>query len=304
MSTLARGSLVRWPAAPGQPVGVIVAADASRVEVLFDGESDRKIFAAKAGALERVVLPRTVLRRSTGKFGIIIDAAPGELPRWLVAFDGQMLTVAEADLRPHVLDGPQSRLREGRLGSPRRFCLAVTARRYELEQQSNDLITLGEARVDIKPHQVSVAHRVVSDYPHRYLLCDEVGLGKTIEAGMVLKELRARGGAQRALVISPPNLIRQWQFELKSKFNEVFSIINTETVRYMEKSRGESGNPFLDVDSAIVSSAWITSPKWAKYVAEVDWDLVIVDEAHRRGMQEHDPRPALQVLLTKVLALP
>ena len=280
MSALPRGALVRWSAAPGQPVGVIVSADSSRVDVLFDGESELKIFVVKAGALERVVLPRTVVRRSTGKFGIIIDAAAGELPRWLVAFDGQMLTVAEADLRPHVLDDPQSRLREGRLGSPRRFCLAVTARRYELEQLSNDLITLGEARVDIKPHQVSVAHRVVSDYPHRYLLCDEVGLGKTIEAGMVLKELRARGGAQRTLVITPPNLIRQWQFELKSKFNEVFSIINTETVRYIEKSRGEVGNPFLDVDSAIVSSAWITSPKWAKYVTEVDWDLVIVDEAH------------------------
>jgi SNF2 family DNA or RNA helicase len=261
-------------------MGVIVSSDSSRVAALFDGESRPKIFAVEAGSLERVVLPRTVVRRSTGKFGIIIDAAAGDLPRWLVAFDAQMLTIAEADLRPHVLDDPQIRLREGRLGSPRRFCLAVTARRYELEQQSNDLITLGQARVDIKPHQVSVAHRVVSDYPHRYLLCDEVGLGKTIEAGMVLKELRARGGAQRALVISPPNLIRQWQFELKSKFNEVFSIINTETVRYMEKSRGESGNPFLGIESAIVSSAWITSPKWAKYVVEVDWDLVIIDEAH------------------------
>lgn len=280
MTALAIGSLVRWTAAPGQPVGVVEAVDTSRVEVRFDGESERKIFAARAGALERVALPRTVVRRSTGEVGIIIEAAPGERPRWIVAIGERMLTVAESDLRPHVLDDPQTRLRDGRLGSPGQFCLAVTARRYELEQQSNDLITLGEARVDIKPHQVSVAHRVVSDYPHRYLLCDEVGLGKTIEAGMVLKELRARGGAQRTLVISPPNLIRQWQFELKSKFNEVFSIINTETVRYMERSRGESGNPFLDVDSAIVSSAWITSPKWAKYVTEVDWDLVIVDEAH------------------------
>ena len=280
MSAIPKGALVRWSAAPGQPIGVVVDGDFSRLEVLFDGDTERKMFSAKAGVLERVVLPRTVVRRSTGKFGIVLDAAAGESPRWTVVFDGQMLTVAEADLRPHVLDDPQSRMRDGRLGSPRRFCLAVTARRYELEQLNNDLITLGEARVDIKPHQVSVAHRVVSDYPHRYLLCDEVGLGKTIEAGMVLKELRARGSANRTLVISPPNLIRQWQFELKSKFNEVFSIINTETVRYIEKSRGESGNPFLDVESAIVSSAWITSPKWAKYVTEVDWDLIIVDEAH------------------------
>jgi hypothetical protein len=64
MSTLARGSLVRWPGAPGQPVGVIVAVDASRVEVLFASESERKIFAAKAGVLESVVFPQTVVRRS------------------------------------------------------------------------------------------------------------------------------------------------------------------------------------------------------------------------------------------------
>lgn len=73
MSALPRGALVRWSAAPGQPMGVIVSADSSRVEVLFDGESERKIFAVRPGSLERVVLPRTVVRRSTGKFGIIIE---------------------------------------------------------------------------------------------------------------------------------------------------------------------------------------------------------------------------------------
>lgn len=302
MSTIRRGALVRWPSAPGQPLGVVISVDSSRVEVIFDGETERKIFVAKAGALERVALPRTVVRRSTGQFGIVVDAAAGDVPRWVVGFDGKILTVAEADLRPNVLDDPQSRILEGRLGSPRRFCLAVTARRYELEQLSNDLVTLGEARVDIKPHQVSVAHRVVSDYPHRYLLCDEVGLGKTIEAGMVLKELRARGGAQRTLVISPPNLIRQWQFELKSKFNEVFSIINTETVRYMEKSRGESGNPFVDVESAIVSSAWITSPKWAKYVSEIDWDMIIVDEAHHARTRRSGTTTSLYRLVSELVS--
>jgi len=280
MTSIPKGALVRWIAGPGQPIGAVILSEYGRLEVLFDGETERKIFNAKAGVLERVVLPHTVIRRSTGKFGLLIDAAPGDAPRWSVAFDGQILTVAESDLRPYVLNDAASRIRGGRLGSPGKFNLAVTARRYELEQLSNDLLSLGEARVDVKPHQVSVVHRVVSDYPHRYLLCDEVGLGKTIEAGMVLKELRARGGARRTLVVAPPNLVRQWQFELKTKFNEVFSIINTDTVRYLEKTQGATTNPFLSADSVIVSSAWITSAKWAKLVTEVDWDLIVVDEAH------------------------
>ena len=142
-------------------------------------------------------------------------------------------------------------------------------------------MSLGESRVDIKPHQVSVVHRVISDYPHRFLLCDEVGLGKTIEAGDDPQGASCRGGAaSRTLVIAPPNLIRQWQFELKSKFNETFSIINSDTVRYLRTTQGYDGNPFDAFDSVIVSSAWIAATEWAKLAAEVDWDMVIVDEAH------------------------
>lgn len=87
-------------------------------------------------------------------------------------------------------------------------------------------------------------HRVITSYPHRFLLCDEVGLGKTIEAGMILKELRTRGIVKRCLIIVPPNLRRQWQFELKTKFNEVFSILDADTVRYLQKTEGYTGNPF------------------------------------------------------------
>ena len=278
--TLCNGALVRWPTAPGCPTGVVGSAGANQVSVLFDGEDEPKVFSARAGVLERVGLAGMVRRISTGDVGVIQGMTTAAPPRWQVFVNGKVITVAEGDLRPHVLDDPRSRAQSGRLGSARQFALAVTARRYEVEQLTNDLVSLGESRVDLKPHQVSVVHRVVSDYPHRYLLCDEVGLGKTIEAGLVLKELRARGGAARCIAIVPPNLIRQWQFELKSKFNEVFSILNTDTVRYLKSSQGYEGNPFEKFDSVIVSSGWISGEPWSKLMAEVPWDMVIVDEAH------------------------
>lgn len=271
---------MRWPSAPGAPEGVITEVDGPRIRVKFDGDDEAKIFNARAGVLERVELRGMVRRVSTGSIGLLHAPTTAVPPRWQVILDGQILTVNEGDLRPHVLDDPHSRIVEGRLGSPMQFDLAVTARRYELEHLTNDLVSLGEARVDVKPHQVSVVHRVISDYPHRFLLCDEVGLGKTIEAGMVLKELRARGAAGRTLVIAPPNLVRQWQFELKSKFNESFSIINTDTVKVLRASQAEESNPFEVYDSVIVSSSWITMPKWSKLVVETPWDMVIVDEAH------------------------
>jgi superfamily II DNA or RNA helicase len=280
MGDLIAGALVRWPSAPGEPVGVIHEVEGPRIRVRFDGETESKIFNARAGVVERVELGGMVLRASTGAIGLLHSQTTAAPPRWQVILDGKLVTVPEADLRPHVVDDPHSRMVDGRLGTPLQFALAVTARRYELEHLTNDLVSLGEARVDIKPHQVSVVHRVISNYPHRFLLCDEVGLGKTIEAGMILKELRARGAAGRTLVIAPPNLVKQWQFELKSKFNEAFSVINSGTVKYLKETQGQAGNPFEFSDSVIVSSAWITGEKWSKLASEVPWDMVIVDEAH------------------------
>ena len=274
------GSLVRWPMAPGCPTGVVRSYGGGLVSVLFDGEDEPKLFSASASVLERVLLTGMVKRISTEDVGVIQGMTTAAPPRWHVFIESRVITIAEVDLRPHVLDDPRSRTEEGRFDSARQFALAVTARRYEIEQLTNDLVSLGESRVDLKPHQVSVVHRVVSDYPHRFLLCDEVGLGKTIEAGLVLKELRARGGAARCIAIVPPNLVRQWQFELKSKFNETFSILNSDTVRYLKSSQGYDGNPFEKFDSVIVSSRWISGAPWSKLMAEVPWDMVVVDEAH------------------------
>jgi SNF2 family DNA or RNA helicase len=289
MTDLVVGALANWPASPGSGFGVITDIDLRQVRVRFDNEADERVFRLDAGAIERVVLSGMVRRVSNGTLGMITAPSTASPPRWQVFIDGKLVTVAESDLRPHVMDDPKSRMVQGRLGSARQFALAVTARRYELENLTNDLVCLGEARVDVKPHQVSVVHRVITNYPHRFLLCDEVGLGKTIEAAMILKELRARESAIRALVIAPPNLLRQWQFELKSKFNETFSIINSETVRYLKSAQSYDGNPFEAFDSVIVSSAWVASDKWAKLAAETPWDMVIVDEAHHarvRGRQQ------------------
>lgn len=274
------GALVRWPAGPGSPLGVVVGVDGERVEVRLDGNGEVRVFNARSAGIERVPLQGSVRRLSNGTIGSLHAQATVAPPRWQILVDQRIVTVAESDLRPYVPDDPGSRILIGRLGTARQFALAVTARRYEIEQMTSDLVSLGESRVAVKPHQVSVVHRVITSYPHRFLLCDEVGLGKTIEAGMVLKELRARGGVGRCIVVAPANLLRQWQFELKSKFNETFSIINSDTVRYLRQSQGFAGNPFEIHDNVIVSSSWITTEERARQASGVSWDMVIVDEAH------------------------
>ena len=155
--------------------------------------------------------------------------------------------VPEEDLRPLPVTDPVERFQSGVIGSLQKYRLQEVTRWYKVQHLHNDLVSLGQAQVDIKPHQVSVVHQVISNYPHRFLLCDEVGLGKTIEAGMILKELRAREPDLRVLAIVPPNLVGQWQFEMKSKFNESFAVLNTQTVRHLS-NQGYAGNPFAHPD--------------------------------------------------------
>ncbi|MBC9820518.1 helicase-related protein [Terrabacter sp. MAHUQ-38] len=260
--------------------GVITELTGHHVTVQFDDFDDVRIFRRAPQIVRRVELSGSVRRVTTGEIGVVQGLSNAEPPRWNVAVGSHVTVVQEKDLRPHILMDPANRLRNGMVGTPRQFWLALTAHAHHLEALNRDLIALGESRIDLKPHQVSVVHRVISAYPHRFLLCDEVGLGKTIEAGVILKELRARKGADRVLIVVPPNLMRQWQYELKTKFNETFSIINSETARYLRNQHGADTNPFEHIKSSIVSSSWITTREWNRLATAVDWDLVIVDEAH------------------------
>jgi SNF2 family DNA or RNA helicase len=140
------------------------------------------------------------------------------------------------------------------------------------------LAGLTNARIEPKAHQVSIARTVVQKRQARMILADEVGLGKTIEAGLILKELRARGLAERVLVICPASLQMQWQSELLTKFNEPFEIIDGPFAKHLSKN---SKNPFSQKDFIICSLPFAAKDSRAEQIIEAGWDLVIFDEAHR-----------------------
>ena len=287
---LVRGALVRWTRGSGY--AVVQAISDQRIVVRWDEErhDHPTTFTAKDPPLVRVDVKNghVCRRRSTDQIVVPQETVAPDPPVWrclLLADDSPYsVNIEEADLRPIPITNPIDRVAAGKIGSLARYRLREVTRWYRTQHFHDDLVSLGETGVDLKPHQVSVVHRVVANYPHRFLLCDEVGLGKTIEAGAVVKELRARRVVQRVLAIVPPNLVRQWQFEMKTKFNEVFAILNFATVGYLQ-DQGKVGNPFLHFDCVLCSSRWVESPKWAKLCAAVDWDLVIVDEAHHARHQ-------------------
>ena len=272
--------------------------------MIFDN-GDEHTFAIASGAIAPD--PFRVgdhVMRSDGTLGVIIaEVESQEYPTWSVSWaNGTTSSAVETTLRRAIRKDPIARFEAGDIGSAESFNLKSVAADTWYRHLHDDLVSLGSARVDLKPHQVSVVHRVISDYPHRYLLCDEVGLGKTIEAAMIVKELRARGHAKRVLVLVPSGLARQWQFELKTKFNETFAVFNSATLDYL-KNKGPE-NPWLDHDSVIASHSWASwKEERREEIASVPWDLVIVDEAHHARRQRRGNRTQETNLYRLVSAL-
>ena len=146
------------------------------------------------------------------------------------------------------------------------------------------------------PHQLHVLNRAVSDNNIRYILADEVGLGKTIEAGLIIEELKARGLIKRILVVCPTGLVTQWNIEMEEKFGEKFRIILPEdydTIRKITDSDDVYGqfdqviSPMDSIKPLEKRSGW-TEERIEQYneeriysIINSGWDLVIIDEAHR-----------------------
>jgi len=148
------------------------------------------------------------------------------------------------------------------------YDLRREAERIALVPGFDRLITLDANAIKELPHQIDVAQRVLRDMGGRAILADEVGLGKTIEASIIYKELAIRGLARRALILTPASLVGQWQGELEEKFFERFE---TPT----------DADDWQRVTKAIISHDRARSRRHAEEILRHRWDLVIVDEAHK-----------------------
>ena len=135
---------------------------------------------------------------------------------------------------------------------------------------------LTSARIDLLPHQVVLTHRVATASPRRFLIADEVGLGKTVETALILRELASRGELQRALMVVPAGLVNNWHRELNEVFGLDFEVFGSEGNVTDRKS-----NAFAKHDRLIASIDTLKRPARVKRLLEAPrWDLVVFDEAH------------------------
>lgn len=215
-----------------------------------------------------------VILQATGEIGVVTALGGGlAVVKWA---SGNKVVNEEA-LRL-AAESPIELLAEGELSDGRAYGLRLQAAYLRHAYQYDPKSGLSNARVEPKLHQVFTAHRVTNKLFPRMILADEVGLGKTIEAGLIVKELRARQVIDRVLVICPASLQHQWQYEMETKFNEEFEIYNKIAVKFLGK---DDSNPWMKRKGAIASYEFAIKPKNMEQIVEADWDLIIFDEAHR-----------------------
>jgi len=178
----------------------------------------------------------------------------------------------------------------------------LIASKIKNEMARGILSAIGDSIIPL-PHQVYALNRALSNNEIRYLIADEVGLGKTIEAGLIIKELKIRGLIKKILIVAPKGLITQWHDEMMTKFNEDFKIFLPEDFETIKRLY-DNPNPWANFEQVICSMDSIkplerrhgwSEERIADYnknriqsLLKADWDLIVIDEAHRVGGSSSD----------------
>lgn len=274
-------------------LGTVVAIDARTVTLLFPAIGENRLYARSDAPVTRVMFNPGDLITSHEGWQLRVEDVQEQ--QGLLTYTGMREDTQEADiqLREVLLDSklvfskPQDRLFAGQLDRMDRFALRYRARKYQSEQYRQPWSGLRGMRTNLIPHQLHIARDVGRRYAPRVLLADEVGLGKTIEAGMIIHQQLLAGAAERVLIVVPETLQHQWLVEMLRRFNLRFSLFDDD--RYAE-ARHESDNPFETEQLIICSLDFVRRNKQRlEHLADAQWDLLVVDEAHHLVWSEEAP---------------
>lgn len=184
------------------------------------------------------------------------------------------------------------RLLAGQVDPLNWFALRYHSLQQRSRQQQSGLWGLVGPRIQPIPHQLYIAREVADRMAPRVLLADEVGLGKTIEAGLIIHRQLLSGRAGRVALIVPESLVHQWLVELLRRFNLQATIFDHEMFR-----ASDADNPFEDTQIALLSLDWITGDEQARNaLLAASWDILVVDEAHHLGWTPEQASPAYQLV--------
>jgi ATP-dependent helicase HepA len=280
---------------PELGLGIILKAEFGRVEILFPAANEHRQYALKTAALRRVEFKDGDRIKTHDGTELVVDSIEERKGLFVYLAGGR--EVAEAELSDTIsFSKPEERLLAGQVDDLRTFALRVEALVWRSRMRQSPVRGLTGGRVDLLPHQMFIATQVAARLLPRVLLADEVGLGKTIEAGLILHRLHLTGRAGRVLILVPEPLIHQWFVELLRRFNLLFSLFDEERCEAIESGDAEA-NPFLDSQLVLASQEWLAgNAKRSVQAQAAGWDLLVVDEAHHLEWSPDAPGAAYSLV--------
>lgn len=284
MNSLTPGQ--RWfsSAEPELGLGTVMRLNGRQVQLVFTGSGMVRLYALGSAPLLRAAF-RPGERIRVGGVDKLVERS--ELIDGLLYYQCGDCLHCEGELdAEQPVSQADSRLLSGRVDRNDQFELRRECLERRASAKSHPGWGILGARVDLIPHQLRVAEIAAERRPPRLLLADEVGLGKTIEACLIVAQLLANGRARRVLVLVPESLVNQWFIEWLRRFNLAFAIYDEERCESLELAE-QKQNPFEDEQCIIASVDWLSSHgKRSKQVLSADWDVLLVDEAHHLGWSE------------------
>lgn len=259
-------------------LGIVTLVEGRHVQIRFPAAEEERSYAADNAPLSRIIYKKgELISTATLQNLEVTDVQEdrGVLIYTAMDEEGHSVRISEVALDCFInVFTPQQRFFSYQTDKLSSFKLRIdTLNHFSRLQQSSVRGLLG-SRTNHLAHQVYIAHEVAQRYAPRVLLADEVGLGKTIEAGMILHYQLYTGRAKRVLIVVPNNLIHQWLVEMIRRFNLNFSIID-------ESYFDAHDNPFAHEQLALCSLDFLTHHQAAcEQASTCTWDLVIIDEAH------------------------
>jgi ATP-dependent helicase HepA len=293
MNEFVPGQRVISDTEPELGLGTITSVEHRTLAVEFAASGENRVYTRQQPPLHRVRFG--VGDHVQNRQGATIQIEAVQEQQGLLIYvgkteDGTVCDLPEAELNDLTqLSKPSDRLLSGQLDNETWYRLRYESREYLHHLLPSPIYGLSGARVSLLPHQLFIAHEVANRNAPRVLLADEVGLGKTIEAGLILHQQVLRERVKRALLIVPEPLLHQWLVEMLRRFNLRFSLFNEDRCAgHVE----DDGNPFLSEQLVLCSlDFFIQHPEWMTQALAAGWDMLVVDEAHHLQWQPQQPSP-------------
>jgi ATP-dependent helicase HepA len=279
-------------------LGVVTEAGHRTVTLLFPATGEQRTYASESAPLTRVrVADGDAIQNLAGKTLTVVShkEAGGLITYTVIDNNKQTSELDEGELNHQMqLSRPTDRLFSGQIDSDKSFQLRYLSRVHANRVIHSEVHGLTGGRTSLLPHQLYIAHEVARRYAPRVLLADEVGLGKTIEAGLIIHQQLLTERAHRILIVVPESLVHQWLVEMLRRFNLHFSIFNQS--RFESLQIEESGNPFLSEQLVLCSLGFLLDPEILHMAVDAGWDMLVVDEAHHLQWSEEEASPEYKLV--------